>query len=389
MKSRFIRNLLLGASLFALAGCQEETSSSLSSLLSGSASSVQTPSFYAPIGQVMKWFSDGVDGETKKYNYCPSVFVENNKKYVYFCANPEEGNVTDNICFREGNFSSSSGWSWSDPSYVVAPTASAWDYRHDCDPSAVKGVFVYGGVTYSYLLAFLGSQRSDNNGNEIGFAVSKTPEGPWIKCDTINPLIPYDRDLDLWGTGQASLVSVDGVSDIAVFYSVGAKSGTYEKIREYDFSNLDAPKMLAEQRVPTNGLLSGDYTINDADFAYDEGRKKLLMVKGKLPYSPDGQSPAFIASELVLYSMDCSDKTRWIDEVLSGNNANNWRWITTLGEKETGFKRNHNSGLVTDPYGHLIQADQIEVALTKSDLSDSFWTYLSSYRIYSYSVALS
>ena len=113
------------------------------------------------------------------------------------------------------------------------------------------------------------------------------------------------------------------------------------------------------------------------------------MVKGKLPYSPDGNSPNFIASTLVVYYLDLSASEKMTDELFKGNNAKNWRLVGEIGYDQTGFMRNHNAGLVTDPYGKLLpNTDFIEVALTRSDLANSIWLWLSTYRIYSYSLKL-
>lgn len=44
----------------------------------------------------------GDDGEDYFYNYCPSIFIENDEEYVYYCTNKDWGNVTDYIGYREG-----------------------------------------------------------------------------------------------------------------------------------------------------------------------------------------------------------------------------------------------------------------------------------------------
>ncbi|MGI6714519.1 MAG: family 43 glycosylhydrolase [Bacilli bacterium] len=342
--------------------------------------------FYAPFDQVMKWFDHGTFGESRFYNYCPSTFIEDGERYVYYCTNKVEGNITDYIGYHHGVYSKDQGWDWGEMSLVLGPTAGTWDQRHTCDPSVVKGEFTYQGEEYHYLMAFLGSIQSDNNGNETGLAVSKTPNGPFIKCDDINPIVPYDRENAIWGTGQASLVNIDQKGNILMFYSVGNKDGTYEEVREYDFSNLDEPVLINHAKVPTNGLLSGDNLICDADICYDVANKKLLMVKGKIPYSPDRNAPAFIASSLVVYYLDLSASAKPTDEVFKGTNAKNWRLVAEIGYEETGFMRNHNAGLVTDEYGHLLQdTDFIEIALTRSDLGNNEWAWLSTYRIYSIS----
>ena len=365
------------AATFAMVGCSSKPSVK------------EDKPFYAPYDTTMKWFDHGVAGETYFYNYCPSTFIENNERYVYYCSNYEEGNVTDYIGYHHGVYDKEKGWDWGEMKYVLGPTQGTWDQRHTCDPTVVKGEFSYKGEQYNYLMAFLGSVQSDNNGNETGVAVSKTPEGPWIKCDEVNPLLKYDKSTMVWGVGQASLVNIDKKGDILMFYSSGNKDGTYEMVCEYDFSDMEHPVLKQVAKVPTNGLLSGDTIITDADICYDEVNKKLIMVKGKFPYSPDGESPNFIASTLIVYYMDLSASEKPTDEVFKGVNAKNWRLVAEIGEETTTFRRNHNAGLVTDPYGHLIpDTDFIEVALTRSDTGNNIWSYLSTYRIYSISCKL-
>ena len=356
---------------------------------SESSSSQEEYLFTPKVGEVRKWFDHGTFGESKFYNYCPSVFVEDNVKHVYYCTNKLEGNVTDYVGYREGALRGDSFefTSTENLSYLLSPTKDTWDSRHTCDPSVVKGKFKMGGETYSYLMAYLGCVTSDNSLNEVGIAVSKSPSGPFVKVDAANPLVPYDPDQAAWGTGQPSVVSIDGEGKVALFYSVGNKTGTYTEVREYDLSDLGSPKLVRTKKVSTYGL--SDTVLCNADFAYDETNKRILMVKGRQPFGKDGKTPNFIADTLDVYAMDDSASTNRYDEVFKGNNANDWVKIGTIDESLTGFARNHNAGFVTDPYGCLIEKDRVEVAFTRSDYGESTdWSYLTTYRIYSTSIGL-
>lgn len=345
--------------------------------------------FTPKVGEVRKWFDHGTLGENKFYNYCPSVFVENNIKHVYYCTNKDEGNVTDYVGYREGTYSEN-GFTFTSTeniSYLLSPTKNTWDSRHTCDPSVVKGVFKLNGETYNYLMAYLGCVTSDNSLNEVGIAVSKTADGPFIKVDDVNPLVPYDESTAAWGTGQPSLVSIDNAGKVAIFYSVGNKTATYTEVREYDLSDLSSPSLVRTKKVSTYGL--NDTVLCNADFAYDNVNKRILMVKGRQPFGKDGKTPSFIADTLDVYAMDDSSSTNKLDEIFKGNNAVDWVKIGSIDKSLTGFDRNHNAGFVTDPYGSTIESDRIEVAFTRSDIgSSSDWSYLSTYRIYSTSIAL-
>lgn len=344
------------------------------------------------VGEVRKWFDHGTIGESNFYNYCPSIMMENNKKHIYYCSNKIEGNVTDYIAYREATYDKT--WSYSDIEFLLEPTPDTWDQRHTCDPSVIKGEFKYGEETYNYMMAYLGCLTSDNSKNEVGIAVSKSPKGPWIKVNEINPLVPYDRELAAWGTGQPSIVSVDKKGKVILFYTVGNVNGSYTEAKQFDLSDLSKPQLLRTKKVPTFGILShkNSYVITNASFAYDEVNKKIIMAKGRLPFGEDLDTPNFIADTIDVYYLDdsSSDNTSPFDEIFKGNNAGDWKLLGSIDEKLTSFKRNHNVGLVRDSYGRtLLNENKIEVAFTRSDLGSSApWTYLSTYRIYSTSFAL-
>lgn len=379
---------------FILTSCGEgpsssDGSSSISSNDSSLTTSEETIELFTPkVGEVRKWFDHGISGESKFYNYCPTVFVENNTKHIYYCSNQIEGNVTDYVAYRRGALVDNKMvyTSTENMSYLLGPTKDTWDSRHTCDPSVVKGEFKLGDETYSYLMAYLGCLTSDSTKNEVGIAYSKSPNGPWIKYDN-NPLVPYDRENAAWGTGQPSLVSVDKKGTICIFYTVGNKYATYSEVREYDLSDLNNPILKRTKKLPLYGL-AGDAVINNADFAYDEENKKILMIKGRLPNGSDGQSPNFIADKLDVYYLDDSESNNKFDEVFKGNNAKDWVKLGTIDSSLTGFPRNHNSCFVTDPYGSLVEQDRIETCFSVSEYSDSIWGYLSTYRLYSTSIEL-
>ena len=139
----------------------------------------------------------GDDGEDYFYNYCPSIFIEDNVQHVYYCTNKDEGNVTDYVGYRTGQITNNKLEYSSETKFVLSHGENgSWDSRHACDPSVIKGEFKFHGEQYSYLMAYLGCVPSDCTLNETGIAVSKTPEGPWVKCDfkvdgetKINPIV--------------------------------------------------------------------------------------------------------------------------------------------------------------------------------------------------------
>ena len=274
----------------------------------------------------------------------------------------------------------------------------SWDSRHACDPSVVKGEFKFHGEEYNYLMAYLGCVPSDCTQNETGIAVSKTPDGPWIKCDfkedgvtKINPIVPFSDfscNETSWGTGQPSLVSVDKKGRVLLFTTVGATNGTFTNLREYDFSDIDNYKLLRE-RVSINidgirGSTGSASFINNADFGYDEVNKRIIMAKPRQFFGTDGKSPNFIADTIDVYYIDDTEGSEIGDVLFAGKNTTKiWKLIGSVNESLTGFLRNHNTGLVTDEYKRIDSSSPLGVLFTRSDEdSGGQWSYLSTYRLY-------
>ncbi len=391
------RHLFVLPLLTLLLGCSNTNSSSVEPQ--------KTRSFLPEVGEVRMLFDHGTMGESNFYNYCPSIFVEDNKEHVYYCTNKDEGNVTDYVGYRVGTLSDNE-IKFSDTDFALEHgELGSWDSRHVCDPSVVKGKFKFHNETYSYLMAFLGCVPSDCTLNETGIAVAKSPEGPWIKCDyssdntKINPIVPYSDfscDTNSWGTGQPSVVSVDKEGKVLIFTTIGATNGTFTNIRLYDFSDIDHYQKLQEKNKFTcDGIrqnYSGDSFINNADFAYDLKNRRVIMAKPRQYYGKDGLNPNFVADTIDLYYIDDTefDDIGVGDVLFAGNNtAKSWKLIGSINQELTGFLRNHNTGLITDPYGHLFDHTKIGVAFTRSDEGlGNNWSYLNTYRIYATSFAI-
>ena len=355
--------------------------------------------FIPKVGEVKMLFDDGTIGETNKYNYCPSYFIEDNIAHVYYCTNKDEGNVTDYVGYRKGEVVNNKVKYIDNSQYVLTHgEMGSWDSRHACDPSVVKGEFKYHGEEYNYLMAYLGCVPSDCTQNETGIAVSKTPDGPWIKCDfkedgvtKINPIVPFSDfscNETSWGTGQPSLVSVDKKGRVLLFTTVGATNGTFTNLREYDFSDIDNYKLLRE-RVSINidgirGSTGSASFINNADFGYDEVNKRIIMSKPRQFFGTDGKSPNFIADTIDVYYIDDTEGSEIGDVLFAGKNTTKiWKLIGSVNESLTGFLRNHNTGLVTDEYKRIDSSSPLGVLFTRGDEDrGGQWSYLSTYRLY-------
>lgn len=355
--------------------------------------------FIPKVGEVKMLFDDGTIGETNKYNYCPSYFIEDNIAHVYYCTNKDEGNVTDYVGYRKGEVVNNKVKYSDNSQYVLTHgEMGSWDSRHACDPSIVKGEFKYHGEEYNYLMAYLGCVPSDCTQNETGIVVSKTPDGPWIKCDfkedgvtKINPIVPYSDfscNETSWGTGQPSLVSVDKKGRVLLFTTVGATNGTFTNLREYDFSDIDNYKLLRERvSINIDGIRGSNGSasfINNADFGYDEVNKRIIMAKPRQFFGTDGKSPNFIADTIDVYYIDDTEGSEIGDVLFAGKNTTKiWKLIGSVNESLTGFLRNHNTGLVTDEYKRIDSSSPLGVLFTRGDEDrGGQWSYLSTYRLY-------
>lgn len=382
---------------------EEPTSPSTSTTTTSEQPTPKKKGLIPEVGEVRELFSPGPVIETRIYNYCPTVFIENGEEHVYYCTNQIDGNVTDFIGYRKGVLRNEEVTFTSNSFVLSHGSGGSWDSRHDCDPSVIKGEFKFHGKTYNYLMAYLGCLTSNSKLNETGIAVSETPEGPWIKCDykldgetKINPIVPYSDFgiTNAWGTGQPSLVSVDKKGRVLLFTTIGSETGTYTNIREYDFSDIDNYQLIRQKlKIKEDGIRytsTGGGFINNADFAYDETNRRFLMVKGRQFFGKDGLTPDFIADTLDVYYIEDTEGTNIGDVFFLGNASSKiWRHINYIDQSKTGFLRNHNACLITDPYGHHIMEDnKLGVAFARSDEGQSSnWSYLSTYRIYATSVA--
>ena len=342
-------------------------------------------------------FTDKLFGESLDenfYNYCPTALMEgNDTMHIWYCSNQISGNVTDYVAYRKGTLQPNGKWTFSEKVLVLSPTAGTWDSRHTCDPSVVKGDFEMGGEKYSYLMSYLGCYTSNGCCNEVGIAVAKKPEGPWVKVDSLNPIANFYESADFneksWGYGQPSVISSDLAGKVLLIYTKGVTSGTYAYLEEWDFSDLDNAKLLREVALSSKNVVNASGqtdVINNADFAYDPHLQRLYCIKEDFPYPSDGGTNWITGSNTLLY-IDLGDAG--LDAIF---NEPAWNVAGKITSANTGFARNHNMGLLTDAYGRIMNPYKIPVLYTMSDVSDDYpdwekggqWPALHTYRIHGY-----
>jgi hypothetical protein len=340
-------------------------------------------------------FSPGEAGVARFYNYCPSIFEEDNgTRHIYYCTNKVAGNVTDYIGYRTGYKQNDGSYTWSNESLVLSPTSGAWDSRHTCDPSVIKGSFTYNSTAYSYLMAYLGCSSSDGTDNETGLAVSNSPAGPWTKVTgQFRPFTPVDPTGEQWewGNGQPSLVSINKAGLVLVTYTIGDLNATRIVAEKWNLSNLNNPILLSDTiRLSTNGLkqVNGatDYVLNNADFAYDPGTERMYMIR-------DGHPSAAVSPTVSTEVQLCYTEVNINDKSIGGNLSGSTTWKThkVLNESVTGLARNHNAGLVTDAYGHIKNSSTIEAVVSggyniSSTGTSIVWPELGTYRLHGVTV---
>ena len=321
------------------------------------------------------------------YNYCPTVFEEEDgTRYVYYCTNKTGYNVTDYIGCRVGTPNADGTYTYGAETLVLSPSSGAWDSRHVCDPSVIRGSFSYQGTTYSYLMAYLGCSSSDNQENKVGLAVANSPTGPFVKVGA-SPIVDFTKDSTVtsfqWGVGQPCLVSQDKAGKVWLFYTRGDKNGTRTIARTGNFADLDSPTLGSETRVSVTGLQTlngGTDILNNADFAYAGGT---VFYSASDCHPNPTDAPDFISSAFRVTRLE-----RFTSGGVAFTSTNaSWTNLAVVGPDETGFARNHNVCLVRDEYGWLPERDYLTVYYSMSNTgsgNSSLWTY----RIYDWNIAL-
>ena len=345
----------------------------------------------------------GDDISKNFYNYCPSIMIENGTTmHIWYCSNKVSGNVTDYVAYRKGTLTPDGKWTFTEKELVLSPTAGTWDEVHVCDPTVVKGNFKYNNEEYNYLMAYLGCATYDCTINEVGIAVAKNPNGPFIKIDEINPIANFNEKIieqgntdewkKSWGYGQPSLVSIDKAGKVMLFYSAGTPKSTHTVVEEWDLRDLNNPVKLSSTEVTNVGVSSASGSsdvINNADFAYDPTSNRLICIKEDFPYATNGNTNWLTATNTLMYfELDENEVSPM--NTLAVNPKKTWITFASISKNSTGYERNHNCGLVTDEYGWVLSSTKIPVVYTMSMLRDDYpnwngggqWPALHTYRLH-------
>ena len=337
--------------------------------------------------------------DTKMYNYCPAVIVDkdedgNDVMHVWYCTNKDSGVIVDHIGYRTGVKQANGKWIFSDEKIVLSPTEGTWDAAHTCDPAVIKGEFKYHGKTYSYLMAFLGCTSLDYQKNETGIAVAESIDGPWVKIDEVNPIVPWYDDGDIeveeakyqsykgttsiyWGTGMPSLLSVDGKGEVIMFYQSTLR-GT--GIRRIDLSDVANPIVKYTVSISSGGILNSQNVacrIGIPDFSYDRESGRLYVVSVTNERNPADVTLTRVNSHSMVAYIDGLSSMEAVAETLK-NGSYRWNMVGYVGPSQTGWERNHNPALVRGEYGELPSSDKVDVIVSTGHNSwpnENIFTY--------------
>ncbi|TDD62148.1 hypothetical protein E1263_04530 [Kribbella antibiotica] len=307
-------------------------------------------------------------GNGSYYMYAPSVVqLTPTERMVYTCANRVSGQTWDHIGMNYGTRRADGTYAWGAVQFPLNPQAADtpfWASNHICDPEVVRGSFRYDDHTYAWAMFVLGypdlgKYPNADPINVIGVAYADQPQGPWKLSR--NALLDRSTDgpLSSWGVGQPSVTSIDGAGRVLVFYSgVGRVSR-----REIDLSDANNPKVGARVELPGDGLTpepDGGVWLHNASFVYDPARDEFLMSRDTGASNPRVQTDTEINR--------IASSAIW-----SGTGT--WSVVGRLNECQSGFKYNHNSGIVRNAYGMIADSSEIDVYFATEQPGGDYWAY--------------
>ncbi|MDQ7908254.1 hypothetical protein RB614_27380 [Phytohabitans sp. ZYX-F-186] len=322
------------------------------------------------------------------YQYAPSIVqTSDTQRIVYYCANRVRydraaGNALaathDHVLFNVGTRQSNGAYRWGATQVALRPrlqpgdpdhhpATPAWAAYHICDPDVVSGRFTYaapglGRRTYTWAMFFTGADNDDHGAdgrfNVVGVALATSPLGPWtIVASPVVDITEPDYNPAGYGVGQPSVTSVDGQGRLLLFYSGldcaaldtpnpscdGTERGTAR--RTLDLGDANAPVLGTRSFVTTAGLTpepflpdSGRF-LHNASWAYDGSRDSFVVSR---------DTGALEGNEV--------QRNVEVDRIAGASvwaGGGTWTVLGQITGAHSGYRWNHNSGLVRDPYGGL------------------------------------
>ena len=285
-------------------------------------------------------------------------------RYLTYITNKVQAEEENVVAVRKATLDAE-GWIYEEEQTIALEGAQgAWD-EYITSASLVKGVFNYQGTEYAWLLVYAATDKANETCNEIGLAVANDPSEAFVRVGT-TPVITYDETIHnaFVGVSSPSAVNYNKVSGIRIFYTYADAYGAFARFHDIDCANLDAitPVDAAYTIHMTNkGNLQGGEDVlmfPNADFAYNAAEGKFVCVKD---VSPAGSTNPKVATAIELAWI--AEAELYTTDVEVG--------FTSLGAFDgfdlgTVYERVYNASLVSDAYGHVLEA--MEVVYNVSDL---------------------
>lgn len=337
------------------------------------------------------------------YNESPSVFeTETGERYLYYTRNTTKyDDTTDSIAVRKGVYTSS-GWQYGEAKTALTPSESGWDSKSVFGADVVKGSFAYGGKTYSYLMAYSGSNAKGRANAQIGLAVGETPDGEWVKVGD-SPVVTFNASdydatgiLSYRGAIEPSLVSYDKAGKTYLFYTFYEYlNGSY--VLELDASDLDNLVRGGRKLVPVSGLKdqgASNTQLYSGDFVYDDEGDTLIAVRN-IATTVTVQPKVSEGLQIVTASADVLDvveqdwtasdeRTVWWNQIVSGSTGKIEAEDTAVeddADRMWGYERIFGGCIVSDPYGHLLTYGELDVFFASQGVyGDTFFTSEDGYK---------
>lgn len=296
-----------------------------------------------------------LSGGAGHYDYAPSFIKgDNDIIYGFLCENIDPFKIVDCVYLYKG-IPTKEGYVWQPGTKILEPSIEGWDCCHICDPDVREFHTVWKGEEYDWMMTYLGVDQWDCNHNQIGLAVSKCIEGPYVKFEG-NPLISYEGR-DQWGVGQSTTI-VKNDSTVLMYYHSTTANGPYVR-RELVLNKLDNIRIGEEEKVP---YLSAN------SYPAVSGEKVFMVSEVVDTVYERNMIPTWVGNCCVVSYVN-------VEEDMFAS-ENRWNEIGKITPQLSGFPRNHNPGFLTDTKGNLPDENKLTVLFTTAQTgADWIWSY--------------
>ncbi len=348
---------------------------------------------------------DAIFNDSLGYNNeNPSVMQDGNIRYVYYTGNSQKyGTLADTVYVRKGQLEKGK-WSYSDGKSVLSVGEKSWDSARVYAPSVIKGDFTYNGVMYRYLMAYSGSSvKNTVNNSQIGFAVSNSPDGGFVKVNN-RPVVKFDvYDWDpsgmavVKGASEPSLVSYDLSDKVWLFYSFYSPIvSETERVLELDLSgdlkNIASYDVLDGLMLNTSGIMDANLVPNliGSDFAYDEESDTLYAVRDYYPLSSTqpftAESVQLVkgSAERAVYEIPSLENKTEIWQSVGGRVSYFNTGIPGDDTRFAGYERIYSAAIVRDGFGRLLSKESMEIIFTSCAVPETFEQFAYSTQLHSF-----